>query len=497
MASARFILVFLLAAMLDSLIGCSGSGQFMPDLPPAMQQDFTLSVSPQSTFLPIGVGSTTVQVSVQAVNGFTQPVSVTISGLPTGVTASPTLPLSLSAGSNQTITLSAASGALPVEQSLSVQAVSGMLNHSANISLSVAKPSYAYVATGYQNQPPYNLAGFSVDANSGNLSAVPGSPVSFSEMALDVEAATETGGSFVYALIPDSTSQTVSLNSYSVNAATGTLTPLQTISYPANTHQTGMLIHPAGTFLYVTQDTCVLAYQIDPASGNLTQSACSPITSSTFQGFAIAPPGTYAYQTIGLPGQPATWYIYSISNSDGSLTQLQTYQTDSWAGGLFPDPQGRALYETLGPIAPNSCGSFAIWQIDTSTGALNPLATSFSPLCIPMQVAFNPADTFAFVSSETDEDPNVANGIYAATVNSTTGDLTAVSGSPFASSAGAGFGSVEPTQGKFLLERIGGTASGQIVVFAIDPSTGALSEISGVAGTLPSKYALKMVTVAP
>jgi 6-phosphogluconolactonase (cycloisomerase 2 family) len=465
--------------------------------PPSLPQDFTLSVSPQSTFLPIGAGSTSVQVSVQAVNGFTQPVSIAMSGLPMGVTTSPAVPLSLNPGSNQTIILTAAPGISPVLQALSIQAVSGTLNHSASISLSIANPSYTYVASGYQNQPPYNLVGFSVDGNTGNLAAVPGSAVSFSDMALDVEAVSEAGGAFVYALVPDSTSGIVTLNSYSVDAATGVLTSLQTISYPADTHQSAMVVHPAGTFLYVLQDTCVLAYQIDPSSGNLTQSSCSPIPNSVFQGFAIAPPGSYAYQTIGLPGQAATWYIYSVSSSDGSLTQLESYQTVSWAGGLFPDPKGRALYETLEPIGPNSCGSFAIWQIEPSTGALSPLTTSFSPLCVPSWVAFNPADTFAFVSSETDEDPSAPNGIYAATVNSTTGDLVAATGSPFASNAGAAFGSVEPTQGKFLLENVGGSTTRQVVVFAIDSSSGALSQVSGVAGVLPSNYALKMVTVAP
>src|SRR5580658_7153011 len=98
---AQFLLFSGLVLVLAPLIGC-GSSQ--PVSTPQPQQDFTLTLSTMAVFVPIATGSGSLQVSVQAVNGFNQPVSVSFGGLPTGVTTSPALPLNINPGSNQTVT---------------------------------------------------------------------------------------------------------------------------------------------------------------------------------------------------------------------------------------------------------------------------------------------------------------------------------------------------------------------------------------------------------
>ncbi len=487
MKHVRISLLCLSLLGIGLAIGCGSSNQ-----PARPAQDFTLTVSPSSLFAPIGVGSATVQVSVQAVNGFSQSLSLSFTGLPAGVSTSPALPLTLNPGTNQTITLTAVSGTLPGLQTVSVQATSGALNHAASFSLSVANPSYAYLVSGYTNQPPYNLVGFSVDANQGNLSTVPGSPTSFSTMPLDLAVASETGGAFLFVLVPDTSAGTISLNSFSVATATGALTALQTINYPANTFQSSMVVHPSGKFLYVIQQGCILAYLIDPATGNLTQSSCSTLQMNG--GLVVVPPGNFAYQLPVSPFGPANWSILSVDPSDGSLTLLQSLPA-SEGGGIYTDPQGRALYELSGALGTGACGTLEIWSIDSDTGALTQLNTSLTPLCDPQGITFNPADTFAFISSI----KNVSvpqNGVYVAADDST-GNLTNVSGSPFAADMGVQFGAVEPSQGKYLLEFAGNSASAQLLVYAINSQTGALSQVAGVQGALPSPSALKMVTVAP
>ena len=72
--------------------------------------DFSLSVSTQSVFVPIGARSGNVQLSVVASNGFSQPVSVLVSGLPMGVTSTPSSPFTMKAGTSQTVSFSAPSG---------------------------------------------------------------------------------------------------------------------------------------------------------------------------------------------------------------------------------------------------------------------------------------------------------------------------------------------------------------------------------------------------
>jgi len=434
---------------------------------------------------------------VQAVNGFNQAVSVSFTGLPRGVSTSPALPVMISPGSPKTITLNAASSASAGVQNISVMGTSGSLNHSASFAVSVADPSYAYLATGYPGQPPYDLVGFSVDANSGALAQVPGSPISLSAEPVDLAIATETGGAFVFALIPDSASGTVALQSYRVDSATGALTALQTINYPPNTNQSLLAVHPSQSFLYVLQDGCLLAYLIDPATGNLTQASCSSLLASgPNHSFVVAPPGNYAYELETDP-LPESFFIYQVSQSDGSVTPILGLQFN-FGGTLFTDPQGRALYQIIGPLGVGSCGQFAIWQIDPNSGVVNSVNTSFSPLCEPLSMAFNPADTFGYVTSGPGESQS-ANGIYVGAADATTGNLTNISSSPFAVGTAAQFGAVEPSQGKFLLQMARNSSTGEVLVYAIQPSTGALSQVTGVQATLPSDnvYVLKMLMAAP
>lgn len=482
--------------LVATLVGCGGSGQ-APPVPP--MQDFTLALSVQSVFAPVGVGSGSVQVSVQAVNGYDQAVSVSLSGLPSGVSTSPALPVMVNPGSNQTITIMAASNTPVGVQNVAVNATSGSLNHSASFALSVAAPSYAYVATGIPGQPPYDLVGFAVDANTGALTQVPGSPMSLPNAPVDLAVASESGGGFVFALMPETSGQmvTVTLQSYSIDAATGAVAPLQTITYPPNTGQHLLAVSPSQNFLYVTQSGCVLAYTIDPATGNLTQSSCSP--QGVDDALAIPAPGNFAYTLFG-DSFSSTWSIYSVNQNDGTLTLLQSFNSTG-AGFLFTDPQGRALYQLAGPPDMSTCGSVVIWQINPQSGALTHLNTSFTAPCESFAIAFNPADTYGYVSSAVGEN-HPQNGIYAGSVDTVTGNLNEITGSPFASGSNALAGAVEPSQGKYLTEEIGGGTVGdnnQVAVYAIDSGTGALSAVSGAQSALPSSDVIvfKMLAVSP
>jgi 6-phosphogluconolactonase (cycloisomerase 2 family) len=77
-------------------------------------------------------------------------------------------------------------------------------------------------------------------------------------------------------------------------------------------------------------------------------------------------------------------------------------------------------------------------------------------------------------------------------VDPATGNLTNVPGSPFTSSL---FGQVEPSQGKFLL--VLGPKPNTVGSYAIDPTTGALSQGSATTAPLPEPAPVKMVIVEP
>jgi 6-phosphogluconolactonase (cycloisomerase 2 family) len=465
------------------IIGCGGSGN-SPSEP-----DFSISVSTPSVFVPLGIGGGTQQVSIRAVNGFSQPVSVSLAGLPAGVTSSPASPFMVNPGSNQTVTLTAASNTPQGVQNITVNGSSGTLDHAASFSLSVANPSYVYLVTGAPNLPPFNLVGFAVDANTGNLVQVPGSPVALSGVALDLAVASESGGGFVYVLIFNSNTQAATLSEFAVDAATGKLTAGQSISFAAGAGQSNLSVDPAGKFLYLSQANSVQAYTIDPTTGNLVSSS---VSSNIAGQVIVAPPGSFAFS----PGASGNMIrSYSVNANTGLLTQLSSVV--GTGGMLFTDPGGRAVYQ-LGSM-PGGCGSFTDFRINTRTGALTNLNTTFIAPCAPQSMAFNLAGSAAYVSS-TKTAGDTRNGIYGGSVNSVSGDLVNLVGSPFAVNSGAMFGAVEASTGKFIVEFTNSLGTNpQLLVYAINANTGGLMQVSGAQGLVPSQQISvnKMFAVAP
>jgi hypothetical protein len=115
------------------LLSCSGSSK------PAVESDFSLTVTPASIALvPGGAGQ---QISVNAVpaNGFAAMVTVAIAGLPNGVTAQPAT-LTLTPGTAQSVTVTAAASAAAGSAMLTFGGTSGVLSHSAAVTATVSAP---------------------------------------------------------------------------------------------------------------------------------------------------------------------------------------------------------------------------------------------------------------------------------------------------------------------------------------------------------------------
>ncbi len=117
--------------------------------PPPAQPDFSLGVTPATLSLSVGATGQPVQVLATAMNGFTGQVSVALTGLPTGVTASPAT-LSLAPGSPQTVTLTAGNSAQAGSGDVVFTGTSGSLSHSATLALTVAAAAGVNVTT-YHN----------------------------------------------------------------------------------------------------------------------------------------------------------------------------------------------------------------------------------------------------------------------------------------------------------------------------------------------------------
>jgi hypothetical protein len=134
-------------ACLSICLGLSGcGGGTKPVSPPSSPSpappaaDFSLTATPAAVTLMAGSAGQAVNVTAAPANGFSSAVAVTITGLPAGVTASPAT-LSLTPGTAQTTTLTAATGAAAATPTLSFTGTSGSLTHSATVALTVQVPA--------------------------------------------------------------------------------------------------------------------------------------------------------------------------------------------------------------------------------------------------------------------------------------------------------------------------------------------------------------------
>jgi hypothetical protein len=102
----------------------------------APKPDFALSVSPTSVTLVGGGPGSQITVLAAALNSFAGTIAVSISGVPSGVTASPAT-LNLSSGTSKTITLTAGLTAANATPTVMFNGTSGMISHSAALAVTV------------------------------------------------------------------------------------------------------------------------------------------------------------------------------------------------------------------------------------------------------------------------------------------------------------------------------------------------------------------------
>ncbi len=463
-------------------------------VPPYPVGDFNLTISSQSLFVPIGVGVGSLQISVQPSGGFNLPVTVSLSGLPDGVTTTPPSPFTVAPGRSQTVAFAAARGTSPGVGTVTAAAIArgtvSSLSHSGTFSLSAAVPVYAYVPNALAN----NVLGYSVDANTGALAALAGSPFTLPTAPAMVVLTGQ--GAFLYGLGQDAISHTSTLTSDVIDPATGSLTPGQVINDDALANSTGIAASPSGKFLYVIMPDCIRVYLIDPVTGNLTLSSCSSVPAPSWQ-FVVVPPGNVAYGAAGFINGTQV-YLYSVDQNDGSLTLVQSAQNPfPFAGTMSSDPLGRALYvltPALLPLGHLSCGDLLVLGIDQKTTAVTPLGQYGA---CPQSITFDPADQYAYLSGASGF--LVTASIYGFRCDSS-GSLTYLPGSPFAAQLSPYRGVVEPSQGKFLIEiideNIFNSGSTTLTSFAIDTQTGALSQVPGTAIVQPNSSPADLMIVA-
>jgi 6-phosphogluconolactonase (cycloisomerase 2 family) len=212
-------------------------------------------------------------------------------------------------------------------------------------------------------------------------------------------------------------------------------------------------------------NTLISAFSVG-SSGALT-----PLASYTVSGelSTLATAGNHLY-VAGFYTNAIT--VFSIGGS-GALTQDvpgSPFATDVGPVSIVSDPSGSVLYTSndgMATATEATPGSISVFTIDSSTGTLTPALGNPLPIAVHGQISIDPTGKF-LVAPE-------ANGLSIYGINSATGMLSVMAGSPFTAGTGPDSVGFDPAnQGVYVVN--GGSAN--VSEFTLG-STGALAPLTG------------------
>ena len=223
-----------------------------------------------------------------------------------------------------------------------------------------------------------------------------------------------------------------SVSAYAVAEFTGQLTGLSSSPYPTESTPVSLAIDPTGTFLYASGATAITVFHIN-SDGSLTSLANQALGLPAATAASVMTQnasGTFLNVATG-NGAQAVVFTFAISPSSGLLTAVSNVTETGLAfSGLAVS--GNTVYAAL--------------ETSSTTGQLLPLAvnadgslTAQTPTSLPQapgEVVTTSSGSLYVASTS---------GIFAFT-GAATGDLSPITGSPFASGTPIQFLSLDRTQ---------------------------------------------------
>ncbi len=324
------------------------------------------------------------------------------------------------------------------------------------------------------------IHGFAVDPNSGNLTPLPTVAVTNQATAADVGLAADFGGMVLYATSAGVGGPNVA--SFIVDKNTGTLTLSSSLALQVPPRKLAAI---EGN-LYVIPDPSanaaqMFAFSINGLNAALTQLSPTVTLPGPPHDLVVAGFGNNIPSWMGLTfdGTSGGEIQGIVRQPNGGATGLQLGSPTSSGGnspqGIRVTPDGKFVV-----VANQGTSNVAVFSLDATTGALTEVPGSpFASGQQPGPVAIDPTalsglnptiGKFVFVGD------TGGNSLSAYTIDSA-GSLTPVIGTPIPLGANAQPTSiaVDPA-GKFVYV---GIVPQQIAGFTIDPTTGALTPISG------------------
>ena len=282
---------------------------------------------------------------------------------------------------------------------------------------------------------------------------------------------------FLYAV--NSFSDTISI--FAV-AGDGSLTLTGTPTPEGGSAPDLAVIDPSGKYLLVTnslgdilnQDGSISVFSIDAGSGALTPFGSPVAANADPTSIIFTHNGKFVYVT-----NPVKGLVTGFTFSNGVLTQVKNSPLISGAGAsaLAVDGGDKFLY-VVNPAATNpgltTIGNVSGFNIDPNTGELtsilgSPFTASFGTG--PSAITVDPTGKFVYAVT-----PGSSYSIWCFDIAPLTGELTAVTNSPFSLSSGGQFALIDPSGSYFY---IGNQAAGNLLGYTYNPATGVLTAISG------------------
>lgn len=229
---------------------------------------------------------------------------------------------------------------------------------------------------------------------------------------------------------------------------------------------------PLGHFLYGIDifSLGIDTWAIDPATGLLTPlTQIQPPAPGGFTSLVTDASGNYLYATVAL--QPGI-YAYAIG-AGATLTPLSgsPFAAGSYPVALAMDANGGRLYAANSPD--DTISAYTIG----AGGSLTAVSNSPFPVLARGQglddLVVTPAAGFLYAHAGI----GTGSGIYAFTIDSQTGALSALKGNPFNSPQNGLASLAIAASGEFIL--LANQTSNQMSVSAINAQTGALTVVAG------------------
>ena len=281
------------------------------------------------------------------------------------------------------------------------------------------------------------------------------------------------------------------LSAYALNRSTGALSTLST-SAPvfvarngptaiAFTKGTALTFRPKFAYAAAGYDSEIYSYLVDPATGALNEIGGSRISISPLHsaGTAVQPGGEFLWVTKWREYSEhlTALAVYKINRTDGTLAEARTIGIGEYAGKPVIEPSGRFIYIPKGG-SESTLPSISAYKFNPATGVLSEIPGSPFAIGRSGELVMHPNGRFLYVGhSRAGAPPSGHIAVYA--IDPVTGALSEIFGSPFGSAPRYySYIAVEPS-GRFLYVEHGGSARtpGYLSTFEVNSRSGAISEI--------------------